>query len=97
MDILLKYPEMAAEFTQLCQTRRNEILQAMVDTDEDYSRIRRLRTDTSMALRNRLEDDCDLLENYSDAVYMQESYELDAVYRQGFLDALDTLAKRGLL
>jgi hypothetical protein len=41
--------------------------------------------------------DCDLLENYSDAVYMQESYELDAVYRQGFLDALDTLAKRGLL
>jgi hypothetical protein len=97
MDILSRYPEMVAAFTQLCETRRDEILQAMTDTDDEYDRISRLRTDASMELRDRLGEDCSLLEKYTDAVYMQETYELDAVYRQGFLDALDALTERGLL
>jgi len=32
-----------------------------------------------------------LFEKYSDAIYAQEAYELNAIYKQGFIDAIVTL------
>lgn len=99
MNILNRYPELAKQFETLCKIRRNEILSYMIETDAVYENLCHKRADTSMALRDADDgSDADsLLEAYSDAVYAQEVYELDALYRQGFLDALTTLYEQGLL
>jgi len=97
MDIFIQYPEIAEIFNQLYKTRRNEILQEMVETDAQYDALRRTRTKTSMLLRSALPNGSKLLEAYTDAVFAQECYELDALYRQGFLDTMEILKKRGLL
>lgn len=97
MDIFQKYPDLAIALEQLCPKRRNEILQDMVENDNEYNILRRARTKTSMLLRDVLLDKCTLLDEYSNTVYSQECYELDALYRQGFIDALKELVERGLL
>lgn len=97
MDIFEKHPDLEMEFNRLCQTRRNELLQEMVETDGKYDVLRRTRTDASMRLRDALADNHSLLEEYANAVFAQEGYELDALYRQGFLDALQVLKELDLL
>lgn len=97
MSILDKFPWLSESFEVLCRTRRDEILQYMVERDELYYALRLERTKTSMLLKGALGDKDNLLEEYANAVYTQECYELDKLYRQGFLDALIILEERGLL
>lgn len=97
MEILNNHAELSKQFEELCQTRRDEILADMVNTDNDYDTLRRKRADASMILRDTLGEDFELLELYSESIYAQECYELDTIYRQGFLDALDVLHSQGLL
>jgi hypothetical protein len=96
LEILHRYPGLQSTFDRLCQTRRDEILAHLTASDSQYDSLRRNRADASMALLGALSDDA-LLEAYSDAVYAQESYELDAVYRLALYDALDALNHRGIL
>jgi hypothetical protein len=99
MEILSKNPELANHFNMLCQTRRDEILSQMMENDEQYEKLCKKRADISMELKMLLSDaETDaLFEKYSDAVYEQEIYELDAIYRQGLHDALDYLQKKLLI
>lgn len=81
VKIFFKYPELEKQFETLCKTRRNEILSHIVETDNEYENLRCKRADASMALKNALDSTNagSLLEEYSDAVYEQEIYELDAI------------------
>jgi len=100
MDILVKYPGLKSKLEKLSQTRRDEILNSMLETDSGYKKLTENRVHASMALKNTVagskESDMSF-EAYSDAVYAQEIYELDAVYMQGFLDAVIYLYDNGLL
>jgi hypothetical protein len=100
MDTLDRYPGLKEKIEILCRTRRDEILAHMVEADSEYDRLNRERADASMALKNAIDGtDADaLFETYSDAVYAQEVYELDAVYKQAtIVDTLETLKTQGLL
>jgi hypothetical protein len=99
MDIFVRYPELKEKFGTLCQSRRNEILAHMMETDSKYDELSQKRADASMVLKEVIDDtEADVLfEAYSDAVYAQEVYELDAVYKQAFCDALNALKEQGIL
>ena len=100
MDILIKYPEIKAELEKSLQTKRDEILSAMLKSDCDYKKLVDERTAASMALKNSLVGlaEADILfEKYSDTIYKQEIYELNAVYRHGFTDAVTALQNYQLL
>ena len=99
MEIFDKYPELAKKFEMLCLTRRNEILESMLETDSEFKKLCGERADSSMALKNAFGDVKlnVLYEKYSDSVYAQEVYELDAMYKQAFCDALFAIREQGLL
>lgn len=97
MEFLDRYPKLAEQLELLCKTRRDEILAHMIETDKEYEQLRAKRADASMALKNAFYSTDELFEEYSDAVYAQEVYELDAVYRQALYDALNALKEQGLL
>lgn len=97
MGLLDKYPVLVKQFEVLCRTRPDEILAHMIETDSEYESLRRSRADTSMAVKDALDSSEALLEAYSDAVYAQEVYELDAIYRQALYDAIDALKNQGIL
>jgi len=99
MDIFDKYPEVKKRFEVQCQTRRNEILTHMLETDNGYKELCRERSNASMTLKNSLigQEANVLFEKYSDAVYAQEVYELGAIYKQAFMDALIILQDQCLL
>lgn len=99
MDIFAKHPELKKQFDALLQTRRNEILNYMLETDKHYQNIVQARTQASMSLKNKLigSETNTLFEEYSDAIYAQEIYELDAIYTQAFIDAIITIQEQGLL
>jgi len=93
MDILNKYPELKNKLEFLLQTKRNEILSQLLESNNEYKTLCNERTQASMAVKNMLagsESDI-LFEVYSDAIYAQEVYELNSVYRQGFIDAIIAL------
>ena len=99
MDILDKYPELKDKLEKLLHTKRNDILNNMLETDNEYKTLCDERVRTSTELKNMLvgfETDI-LFEEYSDAIYAQEVYELEAVYKQGFIDAIDNLHKQNLI
>ena len=99
MDILEKHPELKKQLDKLLQTRRSEILNDMPETDSDYKKLVQERTQASMALKNMLisfESD-KLFEEYSDTIYAQEIYELDAIYKQAFIDAVNVCQEQELL
>jgi len=99
MDIFEKYPQLKEVLEMLCQTRRDEILADMVRVDMDYMKLCKDRADTSIALQKSLDgiNKGALLEAYSDAVYAQEVYELDTIYRQALYDMLCVLQNEGLI
>lgn len=90
MDILSKHPELMKHIEMSSKTRPNEILTDLLQTNESYSGLCRNRADKSMDLKISLAGTAvdDLFEAYSDAVYAQEVFELECIYRQAFLDAL---------
>lgn len=99
MEIFERYPDLAKQLEILCQTRRNEILSIMLQTDSVYKKLCQDRADISMTLKNTLIDSKadTLFEKYSDVVYAQEIYELDSIYRQAIYDILKVLDNNDLL
>ena len=100
MDILLKYPEIKAELDKSLRTKRDEILSEMLKSDCDYKRLVDERTAASIALKNSLAGLAEaniLFEKYSDTIYKQEIYELNAVYRHGITDAVTALINHQFL
>lgn len=94
----MPYRDFDERIESLCQTRPGEILSRIVKSDAVYEALRRARASASMALKKVLESpETDaLFEAYSDAVYAQEGYELNAVYKHGMYDALDMLKNQGI-
>ena len=98
METLDKYPEIAKLLEDLCSTRRDEIIAQMIETDSVYKKLCRERAEASSALKNALDvDEDELFEKYSDTIYAQEIYEIDAIYRQAFCDAVNILKLKELL
>lgn len=100
MDIFEKYPEVKKQFEKLLQTRRNEILDHILETDEEYKKLVRERMQASMSLKNIMLVDSEaniLFEKYSDTIYAQEIYELEVIYKQAFIDAIIVCQNQELL
>lgn len=99
MDIFEKHPELKIQFEKLFQTRRNEILTLMLETDNEYKKLIHKRAEASMMMKNVIigTETNIVFEKYSDTIYAQEIYELDAIYKQAFLDAIIVLQNQGLL
>lgn len=99
MEYFRSHPELEKEMETLCQTRRDEILSQMVESDSEYNELCRKRADASMALNNVLIENKKeyLLEQYSNAIFAQEVYELEAFYKQALIDTVNTLHELGLL
>lgn len=97
MSFLEKYPALIKRIDALCQTRRHEILSHMTETDIAYESLFDARATASMELKSAVVDTAAdrLFEQYADAVYAQEVYELYAIYRQGIFDILDVLHDYG--
>lgn len=100
MEIFEKYPQLQYKFNELSQTRQNEILSNMLKTDDNYKELIKKRTHASMVIKNiidELEKANTFFEEYSDTIYEQEIYELNAIYKQGFIDAIIVLEEYHLL
>lgn len=99
MDILDNYPEIKKLFEKLYLTRRDEILAHMLEADNEYMVLCCKRAEASMSLKNVLTsiEANDLFEEYSDAIFEQEIYELHAIYKQALIDAIIALRNQGLL
>lgn len=79
------------------QANVEHILNQMLDTDPEYKRLVKTRSDASMALRKALDHvngGAELFESYSDAIYAQEIYELNATYAAGASISLRSISLR---
>ena len=98
MKGLEKYPDLKKRLETLCEDRRNGILTQILESDDEYAKLSTARAEASMALRNVLDNEkAVLFERYSDSVYAQEVYELDALYRQVIQDTLEIMKDCGLI
>ena len=98
MKIFEKYPDLKKRLEALKENRRNEILESLLESNDDYIKLRDERAATSMDLRNALDGtQVKLFEKYSDSIYAQEIFELDELYRQAISDTLEILEESGLL
>ncbi|MCL1878806.1 MAG: hypothetical protein FWF80_08100 [Defluviitaleaceae bacterium] len=96
--ILNVYPFFAEIFEDMCATRRREITEKLPELDAHYKALARQRADTSQVVLKILIEHgmVDHFEAYSDAICEEEIYELDAIYREAFLDALEFIATHQL-
>jgi hypothetical protein len=98
MKYLEKHPNLREQFDSLGENRRNEILSQLLESDSEYVKLRDERANASSVLRESLsETQAELFEKYSDSLYAQDVYELDAVYRQAIYDTLRILSENGLI
>ena len=99
MEILEKHLDLKRQLEFLHEDRRNEILSDMLENDDEYKNLCRSRKNSSIALKNAIFDtDIDrLFEEYSDAAYEQDAYELDSIYKKAVNDTLSLLSKNGLI
>lgn len=98
-EILSKYPSIFEGYELLCTTRCEDIINKMLEGDADYQVLTQRRADTSQIVLDFLNNynAADKFESYSDAVHAEEIFELGAVYREAFLDAVEILERNGLL
>ena len=98
-EILKKYPAVKGVFKKMCATRRDEITNMMLESDAKYQGLTHCRAEASRALLDVLtrHSEADKLEAYSDAIYAEEVYELNAVYREAFLDAIEAMEMVGMI
>ncbi len=99
MENLERHPHVGQLLKSYCENRSEQILNCMSETDDEYKRLVKNRTDASMALKGATAGtgaDA-LLERYTAAVYEQEIYEQNFMYRQAVNDTLDVLHDSGLL
>ena len=98
-EIFNKFPTLKAHFEELCTKRRCEITDELIKTDEEYNSLVKNRAETSQVVLEILAEHgmSDRFEIYSDAVYAEEVYESDVIYKEAFLDAIETMDIAGLL
>jgi len=98
-EILVRYPSIKVGFEELCATRCYEILDELLRTDTDYQALTQQRANTSQIILDILNnhDAVKQFEAYSSAVYAEEVYELDVIYREAFLDAVEMIERQKLL
>ena len=81
------------------ETRRNEILTNLLETDDEYKKLCRELTDNSMELKRAIAGSGTdvLFEQYADSAYARDAYELDTLYRQGVEDTISVLEQNGII
>ncbi|MCL1878990.1 MAG: hypothetical protein FWF80_09030 [Defluviitaleaceae bacterium] len=94
-EMYVKYPFIPEIFEKMSKHRRDEIIAEMLMSDEKYKELTRVRADTSQIVMDTFiglgrEDS---FEAYSDAIYAEENYALDALYKEAFLDAVELFEK----
>jgi len=90
---LEKYPTIKSRFEELCAVRRDEIVEDLLVTDEQYKLLTKCRATTSQKVLHAL-DMCgksEQLDCYSDAVSEEEVYRVSTIYKEALLDAVEML------
>ena len=97
--IFNNHPAFKMAFEGLYKTRRDEILTEMLEIDDCYKKLCQQRADTSSTVFEVMKSSgkVDIFEEYSCAIYEQEIYELEAVYKAAFSDAVDKLIIHGVI
>ena len=97
--LLNRLPEIRADFEVMCSTRRDEITNELLKSDDDFQILMQQRADTSQVVLKILTEHgkADYYESYSNAVYAEEVYEFDMIYREAFLDAVEMIERLGFL
>jgi len=98
-ELLSKLPFLKEDFEKRCDERREEIIEYLLTSDETYQNLTQQRADTSQILLDTLNERgmADLFEDYSDAVYPEEIYEGNMIYRAAFLDALEIIMRQNAI
>jgi len=88
-----KYPAIKIVFEKLCDIRRDEIVDELLVTDEQYKLLTQRRVNTSREVLNTLNmcGKSEQLESYVDAIGEEEVYRIIAIYKEAFLDAVEML------
>jgi len=94
-----KYPSLCANLESMCAARCDEITNELLESDTDFQAITKQRANTSQIVMNALNEHGkgELFEAYSDAIYLGEVYELNAIYKEAFFDAIEMAEQLGLL
>jgi len=93
-DIFAEYPKLKAKLDDSVGMGVDNILNFMFESDEKYKHLLKNRAELSMIIK---EKSGEIFEDYSDAIYALEIYELNAVYKQGFIDSLIAAREQGVL
>ena len=98
-EILNRYPSIKKTYEELCIVRRNEIIEELLESDIEYQTITQRRAEASQSILKNLSKHgmTSDYEAYSDAVHVEETYELDVIYKQAFFDAIETMEQLQLL
>jgi len=97
--ILDKYPSIELPFSELRVARRNEILEAHLAFNNEYQQLSQRRANISQVISDVMSkhNDTDTFEAYSNAVYAEDVFELDLIYKEAFLDAIELTERLGLI
>jgi hypothetical protein len=95
-EVFEKYPFLKEGFDERCEMRREEIIDDLLKSDANYRTLTRQRADTSQVVLKILSERgmADLFEAYSDAVYAEEIYEGEMIYKSAFIDAVEMMARQ---
>ena len=99
VKILNKYPAVSKDFEIMRATRCSEITVELLKSDTDFQKLTQQRTSTSQTVLDALIEHGKegLFESYSDAVYAEEVYESNEIYKEAFIDAMEMMERLGLL
>jgi len=95
-EVLSRYPTIKSTFDELYVTRCDEIIDELLEFDENYKLLNQQRADTSQIVLEFMKEHnmAEHFENYSDAMFAEELYVLNAVYKSAFIDAIEEIEKQ---
>ncbi|MCL1884683.1 MAG: hypothetical protein FWF81_13150 [Defluviitaleaceae bacterium] len=97
-DLIQQYPQLAEILDITKIKRREEILENLRANNCDYKDILTRRAKQSIILLDELSKDANCeYEKYMDLVYEQTIYEMDIIYENAFLDAVELLRKFNMI
>ena len=87
-DFLNEQPNIKSYLEKIKKKRINKILDTLRNQDERYKALLNERLEASEKLRESLSKPelVILFEQYSDAIYSVEYYQLESVYERAFMD-----------
>ena len=97
-SIFDRYPTVKFDMEEQAASRREEIINELLEADEHYQELTKKIATTSQSVLSVMltNDDVENFEAFSNAVTEAGVYELDILYKEAFIDALEVIEMLGL-